>query len=79
MKEKITIFSTPNCPYCIQLKAYLKSKDISFEDIDVSERIEAAEKMFTKSHHMGVPQVWIKEEVIVGFDVERINQLLDIK
>jgi len=32
----IKIYSTPFCPYCNTLKDYLKSKNIAFTDIDVS-------------------------------------------
>lgn len=77
--EKVKIFSTPTCSYCIMTKNYLKEKNIEFEDVDVSEDQEQAEKMFEKSHHMGVPQLWIGDDVVVGFDPEKINELLKIK
>ncbi len=78
-KEKVIVFSTPTCPWCIQAKSYLKEKNIPFKDIDVSEDSEWANKMFEKSHQMGVPQLWINDDVVVGFDVPEINRLLKIK
>ena len=79
MEKKVTVFSTTTCPWCIQAKDYLKEKGIHFKNIDVSEDAEWAKKMFDKSHQMGVPQLWIDDEVVVGFDVERINKLLRIE
>jgi len=33
---KVTIYSTPTCPYCKMAKNYLTEKKIEFQDIDVS-------------------------------------------
>jgi glutaredoxin len=60
------------------VKDYLKSKNIAFSDIDVSQDRMQAMKMVQKSGQMGVPQLWIDEEVVVGFDKPRINALLSI-
>jgi len=77
-EKKVIVYSTPTCPYCVMVKQYLNEKKIEYKDIDVSEDQESAEKMFEKSHHMGVPQLWIDHEVIVGFDQTKIDQLLGI-
>jgi glutaredoxin-like YruB-family protein len=76
---KIRIFSTPTCPYCITLKEFLKEHGFEFEDIDVSQNKEALEEMMEKSGQMGVPVVEIDGEIVVGFDKERISNLLGIK
>lgn len=60
------------------VKDYLQSKNIAFSDIDVSQDRMQAMKMVQKSGQMGVPQLWIDEEVVVGFDKPRINALLSI-
>jgi len=57
-------------------KDYLKSKSVEFEDIDVSQDRAQAMQMVQKSGQMGVPQLWIDGQVVVGFDTPRINQLL---
>lgn len=77
-KKKVTVFSTPTCPYCVQAKQYLTENKIDFVDIDVSVDQKSAQKMFDRSHHMGVPQLWINDEVVIGFDIERINDLLNL-
>ena len=73
---KITIYSTPTCPYCIQAKRYFKTKNIAFEDIDVSVDQTKAQEMIKLSGQMGVPVITIDDQVIVGFNQAEIEQVL---
>lgn len=73
------VYSTPTCVYCKTLKEYLKSNEIDFEDIDVSKDEKELQKMIKISGQMGVPVVEIDDNVIVGFDKEKIDKALDIK
>jgi len=74
----IKVFSTPTCPYCVTLKEFFKEHNIEFEDIDVSQDEKARDEMVEKSGQMGVPVVDINGEIIIGFDKEKISQLLKI-
>lgn len=74
----VKIYSTPTCVYCKTLKEYIKNKNISFEDIDVSKDEKQLQKMIKDSGQMGVPVIDIDGEVIVGFDKEKIDKLLKI-
>ena len=75
----IKVYSTLTCPYCITLKNFLKERGVQFEDIDVSSDLKAQEEMIKKSGQLGVPVVDIDGEIVVGFDKERICQLLKIE
>ena len=75
---KVKVYSTATCPYCVTLKEFLKEKKIEFEDIDIGEDVEAREEMINKSGQMGVPVVEIDGQIIVGFDKEKISQLLKL-
>ena len=75
----VKVYSTPTCPYCVTLKAFLKEKGIEFKDIDVSSDSASAEEMIKKSGQMGVPVSDIDGEIVVGFDKEKICQLLKIE
>jgi len=75
----VKVYSTPTCPYCVTLKNYLKNHGINFEDIDVSKDSQALEEMIKNSNQMGVPVVNIDGHFVVGFDKEKISQLLSIK
>ncbi|MBU1164383.1 thioredoxin family protein [Patescibacteria group bacterium] len=80
--NKVTVYSTPTCPYCLQAKAYFKENNVEFKDIDVAADEKKAEEMIHKSGQMGVPVIIIekdgKEEVVVGFEKEKIAGLLSL-
>jgi len=67
------------CPYCVTLKNFLKERGFEFEDIDVGADEAKAKEMIEKSGQMGVPVVEIDNEIIIGFDRERIVKILGIK
>ncbi len=72
----VKVYSTPTCPWCMKLKAWMKEKNIEFEDINVGEDQEAAQKMIEKSGQMGVPQTEINGKMIVGFNTDAIESEL---
>ncbi len=78
MVKKVRVYSTPSCPFCIRAKSFLKESKIIFDDIDVSENPEMAQEMIRKSGQMGVPVIEIDDEIIVGFDKEKIKETLGI-
>lgn len=75
----IKIYSTPSCVYCKTLKGYLAKNNIAFSDIDVSSNEKELEHMVKISGQMGVPVLEIDDNVIVGFDKQKIDELLKIK
>jgi glutaredoxin 3 len=77
-QNDVTVFTTQTCPYCTMAKNYLRSKGIAFKEVDVSTDEQQAMQMIMKSGQMGVPQLWINNEVVVGFDLPRINALLNL-
>lgn len=74
----IRVFITPACAYCITLKAFLKERDIEFEEIDVAQDETAQKEMIEKSGQMGVPVIEIDNQIVVGFDRKKIMELLNI-
>ncbi len=75
---KVTIYSTPSCPWCIKTKEFLKKNKISFKDVDVSSDAKAAKKMVEISGQNGVPVIDIDGEIVVGFNEEKLKKLLKI-
>ena len=80
---KITIYTTPACPYCQQAMDYFRDKKLPFEEIDVSRDQKKAEEMvklcMPKGGHMGVPVIKIDDEIIVGFDRSEVEKALKEK
>ena len=39
----VKVYSTNQCPWCVKAKNYLKSINVEFEDLNVSDDMEARE------------------------------------
>jgi glutaredoxin 3 len=66
---KVTVYTTPICPYCVRAKALLKKKGAAFEDIDVFMDGDARKEMDAKSHGARtVPQIFIGDTHVGGYD-----------
>ncbi len=72
----VKVYSTPSCPWCTVAKNYLKSRNIQFDEVDVSKNREAAVEMVQKSGQRGVPVIDINGSIIVGFDQGAIDSLI---
>jgi len=74
----VTVYSTPTCPFCKQLKEFLAERNVEFSDIDVSADQEKAQEMIKKSNQMGVPVTDIDGEIIIGFNRDKLSELLGL-
>jgi len=82
--KEFKIFSTPTCGYCHMLKDWLTEKKIPFTDINVAMDPAKGVEMIKKTGQMGVPVSIIsfedgKEEIVLGFDQERIAKILSLE
>lgn len=64
----VIVYSASYCPYCVRAKDLLKRKGVSFEEIMVDANPKAREEMVEKSGRMTVPQIFINDKPIGGFD-----------
>ncbi|MBA7501756.1 hypothetical protein ES706_00331 [subsurface metagenome] len=78
MSKRVKVYSTSTCPYCAMAKAFLREKNIPFEDVNVGDNPEAAKEMVKKSGQMAVPVIDIDGKIIVGFNKEAISRELGI-
>jgi glutaredoxin-like YruB-family protein len=74
----VTVYTTPSCSWCTTLKTYLDQQGVNYREVDVASDTAAAEAMVKKSGQQGVPQTEIRGQMIVGFDKNKINRLLEI-
>ncbi|MGL4296619.1 MAG: glutaredoxin 3 [Aestuariivirga sp.] len=67
-KAKITIYTTPYCPYCHAAKALLNRKGAAFEEIDVQDPALRQQMMLRANGRRTVPQIFIGEIHVGGSD-----------
>jgi glutaredoxin len=60
-------------------KEYFTDHNVAFEEFNVATDLPAREEMFKKSGQMGVPVIDIDGTVTVGFNQEKLAELLGIK
>jgi glutaredoxin-like YruB-family protein len=75
--KKVKIYTAPGCPFCVLAKEYLRERGVEFEEIDVSKDEKGIQEVIEKTGQMGVPVLEINGEIVIGFDKERIDQLLN--
>ncbi len=73
---KVKIYSLPECIYCKKAKAYFKANNIEFEDVNLEDNEAAQKEMEDISGQRGTPVIVIDGKVIVGFDEEKLGELL---
>ncbi len=77
--NKIIIYSTENCKFCHMLKDYLTEKGFEYENVDVGKDAAQADIAREKSGQLGVPVTDIDGHIVVGYDIEEVDKLLNIK
>lgn len=66
--ENILIYTTNTCPYCVMAKNLLQEKKLSYTEIRVDLNEEEREIMIARSGRRTVPQIFMNEVLIGGYD-----------
>lgn len=77
MKE-VTIYTTPTCGYCKMAKDFFAENNVEYKEHNVGTDLEKRKEMIEKSGQMGVPVIFIGDEMTVGFDKARLSELLGL-
>ncbi|MBU3968725.1 NrdH-redoxin [Patescibacteria group bacterium] len=76
--KKVFIYSTPMCPYCEVAKDFFDENKVEYINHDVSTDVEKRREMIEMTGQMGVPVIVVDEQAIVGFDEDKLNELLGL-
>jgi glutaredoxin 3 len=69
MTAKVLMYSTAVCPYCERAEMLLKSRGVEkIEKVRIDTDPEHREEMIAKTGRRTVPQIYIGERHIGGFD-----------
>lgn len=77
MSAAVKVYTTPICPYCSNAKQLLKSKGVEYEEIGMHDmsREERAALMQKTNNYRTVPQIFVGETFVGGFDeLNKLNQ-----
>ena len=75
-RPRVVIFTQPDCPPCHIVKLFLAGKGVVFEERDISIDPAAVQELTTKYSSHSTPTLVIGEEVMIGFNPERLDEIL---
>ena len=68
MSTGVLLYTTRFCLYCVRARDLLDGKGIPYRDIAVDEEPLLRREMTVKSGRSSVPQIWIGDQHVGGFD-----------
>lgn len=74
---EVRIYTTPTCHWCKVAKEYFKLKGIEYEEYNVAQDHNKAMEMVVKSGQRAVPVIDINGQLVIGFDKETIDKLIE--
>ncbi len=77
--KKVVMYSTPTCHYCNLAKEFFTENKIQYKVFDVQSDLVKRKEMVEKSGQMGVPVILVDDTLVMGFDEEKLRDLLNIK
>ena len=66
---QVTVYSSPFCPYCFMAKKLLRSKNVTYDEIDVMMHPKRRKEMMQRANgRTSVPQIFIDDVHVGGYD-----------
>ncbi|MBN2185930.1 MAG: glutaredoxin family protein [Dehalococcoidia bacterium] len=78
MAQEVKIYTTPGCPYCSMAKKFFNDNGVEYQEFNVAEDKAAREEMTKKCHSLGVPTICFDNDILVGFNEEKLRQKLGL-
>ena len=78
MEKKVSIYSTPTCYFCQMAKEFFAEKGVAYTAYDVAADADKRTEMINLTGQLGVPVIQIGDDIMVGFDREKIAGKLGI-
>ena len=76
--KNVTNYTTPTCHFCHMAKDFFKEKNIAYTEYDVASNLEKRKEMMEKSGQLGVPVIFIGDQMIIGFNKPKIAAALGL-
>lgn len=78
MDKNVTIYTTPTCHFCKMAKDFFDEKNVKYTAYDVASDATKRQEMIQLTGQLGVPVIVIGDDILVGFDRQRIADKLGI-
>jgi glutaredoxin 3 len=65
--SKVTVYTTDPCSFCVRVKALLKSRDVEFDEVNLSKDPAGRVELAKRTGMMSFPQVLVGERVVGGY------------
>lgn len=76
--QNVTIYSTSTCHFCNMAKEFFKENNVPYTEHNVGLDIEKRKEMVQMTRQLGVPVIVIGDTALVGFQEEKVKELLGI-
>ena len=68
MTQPVLMYTTGICPYCQMARRLFSEKGVKYTEIRVDQNPAKRSEMMEKSGQRTVPQIWIGDKHVGGFD-----------
>jgi len=75
-QPKVIVFTQQDCPPCGWVKNFLAERGVEFEERSIDSGFAVVREMTQKYRSQSTPTVVIGDQVLIGYDPERLVQLL---
>lgn len=75
-QSKVIVFTQQDCPPCRWVKHFLAQRGVEFEERSIDSGVAVVREMTQTYKSQSTPTVVIRDAVVIGYDPERLSQLL---
>jgi glutaredoxin len=75
-QSKVIVFTQQDCPPCGWVKTFLSERGVEFEERSIDSGSAVVRELTQKYRSQSTPTVVIGDQVLIGYDPERLVQLL---
>jgi glutaredoxin len=76
LQSKVIVFTQQDCPPCAWVKNFLAQRGVQFEERSIDAGFCVVQELTQKYKSQSTPTIVIGDEVLIGYNPERLAQLL---
>ena len=76
--KSVSIYTTPTCHFCQMAKEFFKANNVAYTEHNVAENDADRAEMIEKSGQMGVPVIFVGDDMVIGFNEGKLKQFLGL-